>query len=169
VHVQCAGARALRPPVKSFFQEGSKTPNPDLEARASSEHRCIALHGVLLRDDLSRRRKTAVRTSTITMRLGWLARAAFVFSGGRTGGRRKQPVRECPCHLDASGPSAERLAPRSEGSFHPRIPRAFVFLQPEPYAAVFHTFPTVIPPPSIPCNRFKPHNQRGSLRGSLRE
>jgi len=48
------------------------------EARASGCHRRVPLFGVTLRDDLSPRRKTAVRTSAITMRLGWLARAAFV-------------------------------------------------------------------------------------------
>src|SRR5216684_5136116 len=40
----------------------------------------MALLGVRLRDDLSPRRKTAGRTFAITMRSGWLARAAFVFS-----------------------------------------------------------------------------------------
>jgi hypothetical protein len=39
---------------------------------------CMALLGVQLRDDLSPSRKTAGRTSAITMRPGWLAQAAFV-------------------------------------------------------------------------------------------
>jgi len=56
-----------------------ETPNPNPEAQASGEHRRIALFGVQLRDDLSLRRKMALRTFAITMRLGWLARAAFVF------------------------------------------------------------------------------------------
>jgi hypothetical protein len=55
--------------------------NRNPEAQASGEHRRMALSKVQLRDDLSPRRKTAVRTSTTTMRLGWLARAAFVFEG----------------------------------------------------------------------------------------
>jgi hypothetical protein len=38
-----------------------ETPNPNPEARASGEHRRIALLGVRLRDDLSPWRKTAVR------------------------------------------------------------------------------------------------------------
>src|SRR5437899_11525064 len=38
-----------------------ETPNPNPEAQASGEHRCIALLPVRLRDDLSPRRKTAVR------------------------------------------------------------------------------------------------------------
>ena len=51
----------MRPPQKSFFQGGWKTPNPNPEAQASGEHRCIALLRVRLRDALSLRRKTAVR------------------------------------------------------------------------------------------------------------
>jgi hypothetical protein len=54
--------------------------NRNPEAQASGEHRCMALLRVQLRDDLSPRRKTAVRTSAITMRPGWLAQAAFVFA-----------------------------------------------------------------------------------------
>src|SRR6202521_1976540 len=38
-----------------------ETPNPNPEAQASGEHRCIALLRVRLRDDLSPWRKTAVR------------------------------------------------------------------------------------------------------------
>jgi hypothetical protein len=57
-----------------------EAPNPDPEAQASGDRRCMALLRVQLRDDLSLRRKTAVRKSAITMRPGWLAQAAFVFA-----------------------------------------------------------------------------------------
>ena len=53
-----------------------ETLNRNPEARASGGSRCIALLGVQLRD-LSPQRETAVRTSAITMRPGWLAQAAF--------------------------------------------------------------------------------------------
>jgi hypothetical protein len=60
-----------------------ETLNRNPGAQASGEHRGMTLSRVPLRDDLSFRRETAVRMSTITMRLGWLARAAFVFCNRR--------------------------------------------------------------------------------------
>jgi hypothetical protein len=70
-----------------------KALNRNPEAQASGEHRCRALLRVQLRDDLSPRRKTAVRTSAITMRPGWLAQAAFVFAAPSS----STPVRLVPC------------------------------------------------------------------------
>jgi len=79
-HVQCAGARALRPPTKLFFREGRNAPDHNAEAQASSEHRSKALFGVLCAMVFRCGGKRLFRRSAITMRLGWLARAAFVFS-----------------------------------------------------------------------------------------
>ena len=55
----------------------SETLNRNPEAQGTVSVECMALLGVQLRDDLSPARKTAGRTSAITMRPGWLAQAAF--------------------------------------------------------------------------------------------
>jgi len=51
---------------------------------------------VQLRDDLSPRRKTAVRMSAITMRPGWLAQAAFVFCSRHPSCRHSQFLETAP-------------------------------------------------------------------------
>ena len=61
------------------FEEDGKRGIITLERKPQVSIESMALFGVQLRDVLSFRRKTAVRSSTTTMRLGWLARAAFVF------------------------------------------------------------------------------------------
>jgi hypothetical protein len=72
----------LRGLLEIPLSRGMETLNqPD--AQASGTHRRRALFGVRLHDDLPLRRAMAVRTFAITMRLGWLARAAFVFSALR--------------------------------------------------------------------------------------
>jgi hypothetical protein len=62
-----------------------ETLNRNAGAQASGEHRGKALFGARVRDDSSLRRRVAIGTSAITMRLGWLARAAFVFGMSGTG------------------------------------------------------------------------------------
>ena len=66
---------------------------------------CMALLGVQLRDDLSPSRKTAVRTSAITMRPGWLAQAAFFCAPHAHG------FRVCGKTLVAGRGSPQRLKP----------------------------------------------------------
>ena len=77
--MQCAIARALRPPQKSFFQGGWKRRILTLKCKPQGNvdawhfYRCSC--AMIFR--LGERRQS--ETSAITMRPGWLAQAAFVF------------------------------------------------------------------------------------------
>jgi hypothetical protein len=107
VHVQCAGARALRPPQKSFFQGGWKRRILTLRRKPQGSIDASHFYECSWRDDLSPWRKTAVRTSAITMRPGWLAQAAFVFCATYASPIAFHPKLIRPCHRERS-PSQER-------------------------------------------------------------
>jgi hypothetical protein len=113
----------LRGLLEIPLSRGMETLNqPD--AQASGTHRRRALFGVRLHDDLPLRRAMAVRTFAITMRLGWLARAAFVFSALRfphLGESAPEPDSLCP---DPVAPFEITLAAylqRSWGNSHRRV------------------------------------------------
>ena len=116
-----------------------ETPNPNLE-RELRGHRCIALLPVQLRDDLSQWRKTAVRTSAITMRPGWLAQAAFVLtheapegathlSPALQRGEASHPLNERERHQIISAGQPTRNEARSQSnSIVTGTPRGFLFV-----------------------------------------
>jgi hypothetical protein len=112
----------LRGLLEILLSRGMDTLNqPD--AQASGTHRRRALFGVRLHDDLPLRRAMAVRTFAITMRLGWLAQAAFVFSALRfacLGESAPEPDSLCPPVARFEKTLAAYLQ-RSRGNSHRRV------------------------------------------------
>ena len=114
----------LRPPPKSSSKGRMEALNlkPEARAQSASTQSRSSERG---RDDFRPWRKRQSGASAITMRLGWLARAAFVFAGHRPrAGRVRSPrpsthSREIKFGLVRSGPAPATAHPGSRD--HPGL------------------------------------------------